>query len=391
MPGANTVWNGNNQAKISTAMPDVDEVVSEAAEIAARRGMPLQHPMLKNGALAALASTQLAPAPVDILQTLRGIETPMQKVESRIESFITGPVKLVADLASHTLGAGGKRLRPALALLSAQLCGDDSQNPNHRTVMCAAIAELMHTAALIHDDVVDGAATRRGKPAANLVWGNETSVLVGDYLLAQVFVAIARPEYSDLTPVIAQASSQLCAGELLETQTRGYLQMEERQYFDIIALKTAALTECACRLGAMAVGVTDERMERLTRFGREVGMAFQIVDDVFDVAATESRIGKPVGNDIREGDITLPMLRAMQTVSENERAELQNIIGSDPIGDDEVNRALEIIRASDALEYSLGVAAQYVHSAKEQLEIFADHPAKAMLADIADYVLARDK
>jgi geranylgeranyl pyrophosphate synthase len=289
------------------------------------------------------------------------------------------------------MGAGGKRLRPALTLLAAQLCGEDAQSPAQRTLLCAAAVELMHTTALIHDDVVDSAAVRRGKPAANLIWGNETSVLVGDYLFAQVFVTVAQPEFVDLLPAMAQATSQLCAGELLETQTRGLLSMPEEQYCDIIALKTAALTECACRLGGLAVFAAPERVERLARFGREIGMAFQIVDDCFDVVSTEGRVGKPVGNDIREGDITLPMLRAMQVCSESDKETLRAIIGKDPISDEEVATAVQILRGCDAVEYSLSVAAGFVRSAKAQLEDFGDSAARSMLHDIADYTLSRDK
>jgi geranylgeranyl pyrophosphate synthase len=315
----------------------------------------------------------------------------MKAVEEQLEALITSPVKIIADLAAHTMGAGGKRLRPALTLLCAQLCGDEAQNPSRRTVLCAAAVELMHTTALIHDDVVDSAAVRRGKPAANLIWGNEASVLVGDYLFAQVFVTVAQPEFVDLLPAMAQATSQLCAGELLETQTRGLLTMPEQQYLDIIALKTAALTECACRLGALAVGADPEHAERLARFGREIGMAFQIVDDVFDVVATQGRVGKPVGNDIREGDITLPMLRAMQVCSDADKATLRDIIGKDPISDEEVATALEILRRSDAVEYSMHKATEFIRSARAQLDEFEDGAARTMLCDIADYTVSRDK
>jgi geranylgeranyl pyrophosphate synthase len=336
---------------------------------------------------------------IDIMETLSRIAPEMRAVESEIERLITSPVKLIADLASHTLGAGGKRLRPALTILAAKVCetvdnGASTRTPEERQLRvttCAASVELMHTTSLIHDDVVDAAATRRGKPAANLIWGNETSVLVGDYLFAQVFVTVAQPQFSDLMPAIAQSTSQLCAGELLETQTRGLLTMKESQYLDIIALKTAALTECACRLGAMAVGADEATTQALANYGRDIGMAFQIVDDVFDIVAAQGRVGKPVGNDIREGDITLPMLRVMQSAEENTREELRGLIGKDPISDEEVQRALDILRSGDAVEYSLGRAREYVDAAKTQLETLPDGEARAMLRDVADYVLSRDK
>lgn len=372
--------NAAQAARMST------HVASETTtEVVTHSGVPQAAPWNR------LEAGAFQPRHIDIMRSLRGIEAQMKAVEKEIETLITTPVKLIADLASHTMGAGGKRLRPALTILCAQLCGDDAQTANARVITCAASVELMHTTALIHDDVVDNAATRRGKPAANLIWGNETSVLVGDYLFAQVFVTVAQKGFVDLMPPIAQATSQLCAGELLETQTRRHLDMKESQYLDIIALKTAALTDCACRLGAMALSANEDKTECLARFGRDIGMAFQIVDDCFDVTSSEGRVGKPVGNDVREGDVTLPMLRAMQVCSLGEREELRGLVGKEPISNEEVARALEILRGCDAVRHSMQVAQGFVESAKAQLDVFAPGHARDALCDIADYVLSRDK
>jgi len=401
--------------------PDVQQVVVAAAHIAEQRQMPLRAGAMKmeamkngfalngngaatnghaasnghaatngaqNGVIEYSMSTQDEAARPNIAATIETIAPQMQAVEAEIARLITSPVKLVADIASHTLGAGGKRLRPALTIFAAQLIHPQT---DARTLTCAAVMELTHTTALIHDDVVDNAQTRRGKPAANLVWGNETSVLVGDYLCAQAFITVARPEFRDVLPHVAQATAELCAGELLETQTRGLLSMSEAQYLDIVALKTASLTGCACRVGAITGGANAEQEERLARYGRDLGLAFQIVDDVFDVIASQSRLGKPVGNDIREGDITLPMLRAMQVVSDSEREELCAIVGKDPISEEEVARALAILRGCDAIEYSMKMARGFVLSAKSQLGAFAESAAKQALLDVADYVLSRDK
>ena len=391
--------------------PDEHEVVIEAVEVAASRGLPLAADIAPNAPASTPVEAQSSALPrktpwsdlpkdavqgVDIMRTLIAISPRMASVEAEIERLITTPIKLIADISSHTLNAGGKRLRPALTLIAAQLCGDDGESPNARVVTCAAAIELTHTTTLLHDDVVDEADTRRGKPTARLLWGNETSVLVGDYLFAQVFVTAAQKGFSELVQPLAVATAQMCAGELLETQTRGYLQMSEKQYREIIALKTASLTDCACRLGALAMNASNEDVEKLALFGHNIGMAFQIVDDVFDITSTEGRIGKPVGNDIREGDITLPMLRAMQVCSETDKADLQRVVGAavkkDAIMDEtEVQRALEILRGCDAVEYSLDLASQYIASAKAQLESFPDVPARGMLLDIADYVTSREK
>ncbi|MBV9866608.1 MAG: polyprenyl synthetase family protein [Abitibacteriaceae bacterium] len=420
-----TVIYRNGSHPLPEVRPDVQQTVVEAVEVANERGGALSvHNIAASNGLTDIAPN-LSPATdkvaatsqpiaepdmprtapwnqlsadavsgvrrVNIMAALAGIQTRMKAVETELEHLITTPVKLIADIASHTLSAGGKRLRPALALLAAQVCGDVGEVPNARVVTCAAAVELTHTTTLLHDDVVDAAETRRGKPTANLIWGNETSVLVGDYLFAQVFVTASQQGFADLMYPLAHATAEMCAGELLETQTRGNLGMKEKQYLDIIALKTASLTDCACRLGAMAMNAPADAVEKLARFGRDVGMAFQIVDDVFDVVATEGRVGKPVGNDIREGDITLPMLRAMQVCSETEKQELQAIIGKSGITDEEVERALTIMRSCDAVPYSLGIARNFITSAKAQLVDFEPSTALTGLCDIADYVVSRDR
>jgi geranylgeranyl pyrophosphate synthase len=397
------------------ARPDEQQAVIEAVEVAAERGLPLAADLVarSDGASSAQStpaghdlprSTPWSQLPPDALQklqaasvlsSLHAISPRMVAVEAEIERLITTPIKLIADIASHTLSAGGKRLRPALTLICAQLCGDDGESPNARIVTCAAAIELTHTTTLLHDDVVDQADTRRGRPTARLLWGNETSVLVGDYLFAQVFVTAAQKGFGELMQPLAIATAQMCAGELLETQTRGYFEMSEKQYREIIALKTASLVDCACRLGAMAMDADEATVEKLARFGHDIGMAFQIVDDVFDITATEGRIGKPVGNDIREGDITLPMLRALQVCPESEQAELRRILSAAAkeaeVSEADVQRALDIMRSCDAVEYSLNLAMEFVASAKAQLDTFPDVPARAMLRDIADYVTSREK
>jgi geranylgeranyl pyrophosphate synthase len=262
-------------------------------------------------------------------------------------------------------------------------------------VLSGAVAvELTHTTTLLHDDVVDSAEVRRGKPAANLIWGNGMSVLVGDFLFAQVFLMASQQGFTDLMAPLAQSTAQMCQGELLEAQGRGNLEMSEREYEEIVALKTASLTECSCRIGALAVEADEDQVARLADFGHRIGLAFQIVDDVFDITSSKGRIGKPVGNDIREGIVTLPMLRALQLTGGAEHAELRAILGRDMesvITEDEVNRALEIIRSSGAPQVALQTALDHVAVAKAQLETFTPSPALTMLCDIADYVVARDK
>ena len=406
MSHTNAHSSSNGTLTLPDAQPDLGRALEEAMEISARHGAPLTSVVAHASAGFSPLKGQTGKSPVphpselplhvlegvrdvDIMKSLAPLAPAMKDVERQIERLITTPVKLVADIAGHVLGAGGKRLRPALTLLSAQMCGDDEQEPADRVVTCAALVELTHTTTLLHDDVVDGATMRRGKPAANLVWGNETSVLVGDYLFAQVFVTASKRGIAELMHPLAHATAQMCAGELLETQMRGFWEMTERQYLDIVALKTGALTECSCRMGALAVDAPEAQAEALGTFGRSIGVAFQIVDDVFDVMLEEQEVGKPVGNDLREGAITLPMLRTLE--SSPQRDEFRALLEIEKKTDEDVARALRIMREGDGAASSMETARSYVEAAKDVLSDFPDCNAKSMLCDIADYVLARRK
>lgn len=416
-------FNGNGNQNGAATLPPLDmqpnlhQALEEAVEVSAQRGTPLTslvaqaaqsglngaqpNAQLPNSTNGAFKNTPVPPwnamppeilegiRHVDIMQSLAPLGTRMKSVEREIEKLITTPVKLVADIAGHVLGAGGKRLRPALTLLSAEVCGDGSENPSQRAVTCAALVELTHTTTLLHDDVVDSATMRRGRPAANLIWGNETSVLVGDYLFAQVFVTASRRGIAELMHPLAHATAQMCAGELLETQMRGFWEMSEKQYIEIVALKTGSLTECACRMGSLAVDASEEEVEALGIYGRSIGVAFQIIDDVFDVISNEEGLGKPVGNDLREGAITLPMLRSLKNSPDQD--ELRELLSKEEKSDADVLRALEIMRGGDAVAYSMNLAKEYASAAKAQLERFPNIPARDMLFDIADYVLSREK
>jgi geranylgeranyl pyrophosphate synthase len=324
------------------------------------------------------------------LSVLAPLAAPIQAVENEIARLVTTPVQVVADVATHSLQAGGKRLRPALTILCAQLCGDSPEHPSPHVLTSAAVVELTHTTTLLHDDVVDEATTRRGRPSANAEWGNQTSVLVGDYLFAQVFVTLSQPEFIQLIQPLALATARMCAGELQEIQMRHSPELDEAQYRQIIALKTASLIECACHLGAQSMSADTDMIERLGKFGHYIGMTFQIIDDVLDLTASAGRMGKPVGHDIREGDVTLPMLRALEQCNEKDSTELRGIIENPDITETDVQRALELIRASDAIEYSRAAAQDYADKARQLLADFPHNETRAMLEKITDYVVSRD-
>jgi geranylgeranyl pyrophosphate synthase len=326
----------------------------------------------------------------DDFSVLAPLKSQMEAVENEIAKLVTTPVQVVAQVAAHSLQAGGKRLRPALTILCAQLCGDGTTQAAPRVLTSAAVVELTHTTTLLHDDVVDEASTRRGKASANSVWGNQTSVLVGDYLFAQVFVTLSKPEYMEMIAPLALATARMCAGELQETQMRHSPELDEAQYRQIIALKTASLIECACHLGALSMQADKELTQRLGQFGHYIGMTFQIIDDVLDLTASAGRLGKPVGHDIREGDVTLPMLRALEQCNEQDSAELRAIIENPEVNEADVQRAIALIRSSDAIEYSHAAAQDYADKARQILVDFPENTTREMLEKITDYVVSRD-
>jgi geranylgeranyl pyrophosphate synthase len=324
------------------------------------------------------------------LSVLAPLQPQMQAVEAEIAKLVTTPVQVVAEVAAHSLQAGGKRLRPALTILCAQLCGDGTLQAAPRVLTSAAVVELTHTTTLLHDDVVDEASTRRGKPSANSVWGNQTSVLVGDYLFAQVFVTLSKPEFIDLIQPLALATARMCAGELQEEQMRHSPELDEAQYRQIIALKTASLIECACHFGAISMDADEDTTQRLGQFGHYIGMTFQIIDDVLDLTASAGRLGKPVGHDIREGDVTLPMLRALEQCNPQDSIELRAIIENPDVDETSVQRAIELIRSSDAIEYSHAAARDYADKAVQLLTNFPESSTREMLEKITEYVVSRD-
>lgn len=250
------------------------------------------------------------------------LEKPMQKVEEILREAVQSTVREMTAMAMHLLSAGGKRLRPALTLLSAKLAGEI----NHRALLFAAAIELMHTATLIHDDVIDKADLRRGRATVHSLWGNEAAVMCGDFLYATAFNMLAKDGDVEVIRTMALASSQVCEGEVLELQLAFNPEITEEQCVEIARLKTAELMAAACKVGAMASGANGELISAMESFGRNLGIAFQIVDDVLDMEGSVEEIGKPVGSDLLEGKVTLPVRLTLDALPEEKRAILKQRI-----------------------------------------------------------------
>lgn len=313
------------------------------------------------------------------------IEPDMRRVEDYLRGQLDAPVQVIAEVFHHTVGAGGKRLRPALCLLSAHATGGVNTN----AIALGAHVELIHTVTLIHDDIVDETTLRRGKPTANSKWGNETTVLVGDYMFAKVFVALTRNGHQPWTPLLAETTSRMSTGEILEIQFRRNLDIAEEDYLLLIRYKTAELTAAACKVGAMASGASPTEIAALGDYGMKIGLAFQIADDVLDLVADSALLGKPVGNDLREGKVTLPLIHALSACETRKRSRIAEIAASAELLPSDINNIASFIIEQGGIDYCRGLAQQYVEEAKASLNILTDSPAKKALAELADFVIHR--
>ncbi len=294
-------------------------------------------------------------------------------------------VPLIAGIGTHLVRAGGKRLRPALFLLAAR-AGTDFDRA--RAVPLAAALELIHMASLVHDDVIDGAQTRRAAPTANAMWGAQAAVLTGDYLFAQAFSIVSGKGYGEETGErLARLVKGLCAGEILQDASLYTAEHSLEEYERRIRMKTADFLALCCELGALAGGA-DALAGGLKEYGYAAGMAFQITDDLLDVTGDEKTLGKPAGNDIRQGVVTLPVLRALAT--SDARAELRAIVTDRAMTDAKVARALEIVRASDGVAFARARADEYLARAARALPRALDAKLRAAFLAAAEYIGKRD-
>lgn len=290
----------------------------------------------------------------------------------------------IPEVTAHLIGAGGKRIRPMLTLAAARLCGYGGNDH----VKLAATVEFIHTATLLHDDVVDESAERRGRPTANLLWDNTSSVLVGDYLFARSFQLMVETGEIRVLDILANASATIAEGEVLQLTAARDITTTEDTYLKVIRGKTAALFSAATQVGAVIAGASEPRERALFAYGDALGMAFQIVDDLLDYAGTEA-IGKSIGDDFREGKLSLPVIKALAMADAGERAFWQRSIGKGQQEDGDLERAIDIMRARGALEATRADALDWAGRAKAALADCPEGELRQMLADLADYVVAR--
>ena len=290
----------------------------------------------------------------------------------------------VDRLLAHLGHYKGKRLRPALLLLTARACG--KVTPAHH--LLGAVVEMIHTATLVHDDVLDSAEVRRHVPTVNALWGNQASILLGDYLFTHAFHLSSTLDDVRACRIIGAATNRVCGGELQQICRRGQLDLSEDEYFDIIDAKTAELTACCCKLGALYAGMDEDVVQQLEKFGRSLGIAFQIADDLLDLIGEEKTAGKSLGTDLEQQKLTLPLIYLFQNAPADQAARVRSILTA--AGNHKREALLPELHAAGALEYTRHKAETFASSALAELDCLPPSEGRAILESLADRVVHRD-
>lgn len=324
--------------------------------------------------------------PVDVTRVFDAYDAEMRLVEDSLREMFKSEVFLIPLIGRYLLDSGGKRMRPLFLLLSARLSGYTGSDH----IGLAGVIEAIHTASLLHDDVVDLAELRRGKPTAHSIWGNQTVILVGDFLYSNALRRAVLFRNQKVMEALSLATTSMTEGELLQLEKSGDTDITEEEYLTIISAKTGNLISAACRIGAVLGGRPPEEEAALARYGLKTGMAFQMADDILDYMADEGDLGKKLGKDLREGKITLPLISLLKTVPHGEREEIKGMI-KPGLSDDGLKRMLDLFRVHHVLEESVRRAKQLVEDAKAELLVFPPSVEREHMFAMAEYALTREK
>jgi octaprenyl-diphosphate synthase len=316
------------------------------------------------------------------------IRAELAEVEEALIAEAASEVELLEAAARHILEAGGKRLRPQLLILSARA----RQYRGDRVVPLATAMELVHTATLVHDDIMDDADSRRGRVSVNYFWGNSASVLIGDYLVVQAFALVAQDGDPRLVRMLCDTIARMCEGEVLQLSFRGDTDVSIDAYLTICDYKTAMLTRCCTCVGALLGGEASQPVDALTRFGHATGMAFQIVDDILDMTGDERALGKPVGGDLREAKMTLPTIYALQRAGSQDRQALDEMVKrSASLTRSDIDAIRALIERYDGFVSARRMACDYVSTAKDALAGIPASASREALVALADQIIDRDR
>jgi octaprenyl-diphosphate synthase len=311
----------------------------------------------------------------------------LEGVERQVRTNLDSSVALVNTVAAHILNSGGKRIRPLLLLLCARLCGYSGRD-HHQL---GSLVEFIHTATLLHDDVVDDADIRRNQRTARKVWGNQISILVGDYLYSKAMCQVVDFESQGINEVLAEACKKMAEGEVLQLYYNGNPAMPEADYLKIVEHKTAGLIAAACRMGAILADASDIQQNALFRFGQYLGMAFQVADDTLDYTANGERLGKTLGQDLRQGKATLPLLHLLHHCSEQDRQMIIDRMETRTLTEEDLDWLIHLMEQFGSIAHAMDRARTFIVAAQRELSQFEDSTAKRALSVAADYMVTRDR
>ena len=327
-------------------------------------------------------STPATTAAKEVFELLRD---DLAAIEREFGRDTVSNVRAITEIGEHLRAGGGKRLRPVLLLLASRLFDYSGRG----AIRLGAVVEIIHTATLVHDDIIDEAQIRRGRPAANTQWGNAKCVLAGDWLYMQAFKIAVQERNFRVLDLLIDLTQKMVEGELLQMETLGRcISLEE--HFDLIHRKTACLVSVSTQLGGVLGGANEEQERRLAEYGRDLGMAFQIVDDVLDLTASEEVLGKPVASDLREGKATMAVIHALEHCQPVERTLIEKVLRERAFNGVTHQHVLEVLERYDSLQAALSAAAHYAEGARSAIASFPDSEAKRALVSLPDFVVARE-
>jgi len=321
----------------------------------------------------------------NVKQITAPIEQELKDFEAYFRNSMKSDVALLDKVTHYIVKRKGKQMRPMFVFLSAKMLGEVNQS----TFDAATLVELLHTATIVHDDVVDDASERRGFFSVNALWKNKIAVLVGDYMLSRILLISIEKNNTDLLGVISRAVREMSEGELLQIDKARKLDITEEVYFDVIKKKTASLISSCCEAGALSVGASENR-DRMKMFGEYVGMAFQIKDDIFDYGSS-TKIGKPTGNDIRENKMTLPIIYALNHVDEDKKRKLMDILKNHNDNSKRINEAIEIVINAGGIHYAEKIMLDFANKALALIQDLPKTEAKKSIEALVDYTMKREK
>ncbi len=320
------------------------------------------------------------------MEILKPIENELKQTTKLLRELVSSRTKLLVQVCDHIVSSGGKRLRPVLAITSGKMVGANSK----RLLPIAVAMEYIHTASLLHDDIVDGAKFRRGKPSANMVFGNDVAVLVGDYLFGRSINILSTYGNEEILKETSKSVQEMSEGEIIQLKNIGNINISKNTYTDIIYRKTASLLSTCCKVGALAGNTSGENIERLGNYGKFLGIAFQLIDDAFDYVSDPKIIGKPTGNDIREGKVTYPLLSILPRCTEDERKRIDKILLSKNPSADDIEFIKHTSISHGGIDATVKLAREYITKAKKSIDIFPKNPFRTLFENLADLTVNRN-